>query len=68
MLKFIYFQFETANKQMMVIFSNKAGKIFIWQKFFKTSESDFEGNYQKVYLSIHKYSGCVRDLAGECLL
>ena len=32
-LKFIYFQFLTPNKQMMVFFRTRLGKTLIWQKF-----------------------------------
>ena len=32
-LKFIYFHFETLNKQMMVFFHKRLGKTLIWQKF-----------------------------------
>ena len=33
LLKFIYFQFQTLNKQMMVFFRTRLRKILIWQTF-----------------------------------
>ena len=41
-LKFIYSHFQTPNKQLIVFFRTRLGKILIWQKFSERWESDFK--------------------------
>ena len=47
--KFIYFDFQTLNKQMIAFFRTRPGKILLWQKFSKTWDSDFNCNGISVF-------------------
>ena len=47
--KFIYFDFQTLNKQMIAFFRTRPGKILLWQKFSETWDSDFNCNGISVF-------------------